>query len=91
LEGPFRSSGEEVDGIRNEEGQDYRLALVRTSSREKITIDPVHRCPQCHKRLDRSVIAVHAPRGEVTHYHCREAFAAKLKGKENILQPAVLQ
>ena len=33
------------------------------------------RCPQCHKRLGNSVIAVHSPRGEVTHYQCREAFA----------------
>ncbi|KAL4243247.1 Vam6/VPS39/TRAP1 family protein [Abortiporus biennis] len=36
-------------------------------------------CPQCHKRLGYSVIAVHAPRGEVTHYQCREAFSKKLK------------
>jgi tetratricopeptide (TPR) repeat protein len=37
-------------------------------------------CPQCHKRLGNSVIAVHAPRGEVTHYQCREAFSRKLNG-----------
>lgn len=38
-------------------------------------------CPQCHKRLGTSVIAVHAPRGEVTHYQCREAFVeAKKRG-----------
>ncbi|KZT73130.1 hypothetical protein DAEQUDRAFT_722252 [Daedalea quercina L-15889] len=37
-------------------------------------------CPQCHKRIgSHSVIAVHAPRGEVTHYQCREAFSRKLK------------
>ncbi|RDB25711.1 Vam6/Vps39-like protein [Hypsizygus marmoreus] len=35
-------------------------------------------CPQCHKRIGNSVIAVHAPRGEVTHYQCREAFSRKL-------------
>lgn len=33
----------------------------------------VHSCPQCKKRLGNSVIAVHSPRGEVTHLHvsCR--------------------
>lgn len=35
------------------------------------------RCPQCHKRIGTSVIAVHSPRGEVTHYQCREAFSKK--------------
>jgi hypothetical protein len=28
-------------------------------------------CPQCKKRLGNSVIAVHAPHGEVTHLHVR--------------------
>ncbi|KAF9647158.1 hypothetical protein BDM02DRAFT_3170498 [Thelephora ganbajun] len=37
-------------------------------------------CPQCHKRIGHnSVIAVHAPRGEVTHYQCREAFSRFLR------------
>ncbi|KAH6909213.1 rab guanyl-nucleotide exchange factor [Coprinopsis sp. MPI-PUGE-AT-0042] len=35
-------------------------------------------CPQCHKRIGNSVIAVHSPHGEVTHYQCREPFARKL-------------
>ncbi|XAO26749.1 hypothetical protein I312_105589 [Cryptococcus bacillisporus CA1280] len=35
-------------------------------------------CPQCHKRLGMSAIAVHAPRGEVTHLHCKDKFSAKL-------------
>lgn len=35
-------------------------------------------CPQCHKRLGMSAIAVHAPRGEVTHLHCKDRFSAKL-------------
>jgi len=37
-------------------------------------------CPQCHKRIGHnSVIAVHAPRGEVTHYQCRETFSRFLR------------
>ncbi|KAE8540615.1 hypothetical protein D1P53_002978 [Cryptococcus gattii VGV] len=32
----------------------------------------------CHKRLGMSAIAVHAPRGEVTHLHCKDKFSAKL-------------
>jgi hypothetical protein len=36
-------------------------------------------CPQCHKRLGQSAIAVHAPRGEVTHLHCKDLFSAKLE------------
>ncbi|KAF9509816.1 hypothetical protein BS47DRAFT_1411338 [Hydnum rufescens UP504] len=39
-------------------------------------------CPQCHKRLGNSAIAVHAPRGEVTHYQCREAFATQKLSQE---------
>ncbi|OWZ49934.1 hypothetical protein C368_06859 [Cryptococcus neoformans 125.91] len=35
-------------------------------------------CPQCHKRLGMSAIAVHAPRGEVTHLHCKDKFSANL-------------
>ncbi|KIY31689.1 hypothetical protein I305_05931 [Cryptococcus gattii E566] len=35
-------------------------------------------CPQCHKRLGMSAIAVHAPRGEVTHLHCKDKFSAEL-------------
>ncbi len=36
-------------------------------------------CPQCHKRIGQSVIAVHAPRGEATHYQCKDAFSARLQ------------
>ncbi|KAL7424682.1 Vacuolar morphogenesis protein 6 [Cryptotrichosporon argae] len=35
-------------------------------------------CPQCHKRIGQSAIAVHAPRGEVTHLHCKDPFSATL-------------
>ncbi|GAA6017561.1 hypothetical protein JCM8202_000334 [Rhodotorula sphaerocarpa] len=34
-------------------------------------------CPVCHKRLGTSVIAIHNPRGEVTHYQCRENFQSR--------------
>ncbi|KAI0322535.1 vacuolar sorting protein 39 domain 1-domain-containing protein [Amylostereum chailletii] len=47
------------------------------SNRVKVTDTRI--CPQCHKRIGHSVIAVHTPGGEVTHYQCREAFARKLK------------
>ncbi|KAG8924938.1 Vacuolar morphogenesis protein 6 [Tulasnella sp. 418] len=53
---------------------DRRLMLLQTR-RVKVTDSRI--CPQCHKRIGNSVIAVHAPRGEVTHYQCREAFSKK--------------
>ncbi|KAH7884496.1 hypothetical protein F5I97DRAFT_2037539 [Phlebopus sp. FC_14] len=53
-----------------------RTLMVLESRRVKVTDSRI--CPQCHKRLGSSVIAVHAPRGEVTHYQCREAFSRKL-------------
>ncbi|KIJ67051.1 hypothetical protein HYDPIDRAFT_174307 [Hydnomerulius pinastri MD-312] len=53
-----------------------RKLMVLESRRVKVTDSRI--CPQCHKRLGNSVIAVHAPRGEVTHYQCREAFSKKL-------------
>ncbi|KAF9223920.1 hypothetical protein BS17DRAFT_781417 [Gyrodon lividus] len=53
-----------------------RKLMVLESRRVKVTDSRI--CPQCHKRLGNSVIAVHAPRGEVTHYQCREAFSRKL-------------
>ncbi|GAA6019853.1 hypothetical protein JCM11491_004841 [Sporobolomyces phaffii] len=40
--------------------------------RVKITESRV--CPQCYKRIGNSVIAIHNPHGEVTHYQCREQF-----------------
>ncbi|KAK4703357.1 Vam6/Vps39-like protein vacuolar protein sorting-associated protein 39, partial [Phenoliferia sp. Uapishka_3] len=38
--------------------------------RVKVTDSRV--CPHCNKRLGNSVIAVHSPHGEVTHYQCRD-------------------
>ncbi|PFH51068.1 hypothetical protein AMATHDRAFT_143451 [Amanita thiersii Skay4041] len=45
---------------------------------QRVKVTDVRICPQCHKRIGNSVIAVHAPCGEVTHYQCREAFSKKL-------------
>ncbi|KAI0635691.1 hypothetical protein C8Q77DRAFT_1277165 [Trametes polyzona] len=59
------------------EDQVARRLMVLQSKRVRITDSRI--CPQCHKRLGGSVIAVHAPHGEVTHYQCREAFSRKLK------------
>ncbi|EIW83909.1 rab guanyl-nucleotide exchange factor [Coniophora puteana RWD-64-598 SS2] len=50
--------------------------MLLESRRVRITDSRI--CPHCHKRIGNSVIAVHAPRGEVTHYQCREAFSRKL-------------
>ncbi|TFK87975.1 hypothetical protein K466DRAFT_662647 [Polyporus arcularius HHB13444] len=62
---------------KSREDQVARRLVVLQSKRVRITESRI--CPQCHKRLGGSVIAVHAPHGEVTHYQCREAFSRKLK------------
>jgi len=54
-----------------------RRLMALQSRRVKVTDSRI--CPQCHKRLGNSVIAVHAPRGEVTHYQCREPFSRHLR------------
>ncbi|KAJ7236270.1 hypothetical protein B0H12DRAFT_1026995 [Mycena haematopus] len=54
---------------------DRKLMALQTQ-RVKVTDSRI--CPQCHKRIGNSFIAVHAPRGEVTHYQCREAFSRRL-------------
>ncbi|KAK0495160.1 hypothetical protein EDD18DRAFT_1170925 [Armillaria luteobubalina] len=53
-----------------------RKLMILQTKRVKVTDSRI--CPQCHKRLGNSVIAVHSPRGEVTHYQCREAFSRRL-------------
>jgi len=53
-----------------------RQLMALQARRVKVTDSRI--CPQCHKRIGNSVIAVHAPRGEVTHYQCRESFSRKL-------------
>ncbi|MBW0468986.1 hypothetical protein O181_008701 [Austropuccinia psidii MF-1] len=40
-----------------------------------VKIDDKRLCVSCGKRLGNSVIAVHPPYGEVTHYQCRERFS----------------
>ncbi|KAI0690617.1 hypothetical protein BC835DRAFT_1363553 [Cytidiella melzeri] len=65
----------EISKTRDE--QAARRLMYLQAKRVKVTDSRI--CPQCHKRLGHSVIAVHAPRGEVTHYQCREAFSKKLK------------
>ncbi|KAG9225012.1 hypothetical protein CCMSSC00406_0001837 [Pleurotus cornucopiae] len=53
-----------------------RQLMHLQSKRVKVTDSRI--CPQCHKRIGNSVIAVHLPRGEVTHYQCRDAFSKKI-------------
>ncbi|KAF9560733.1 hypothetical protein CPC08DRAFT_636245 [Agrocybe pediades] len=64
----------QISKARNE--QVARKLANLQSKRVKVTDSRI--CPQCHKRLGNSVIAVHAPRGEVTHYQCREPFSKRL-------------
>ncbi|KAL0955078.1 hypothetical protein HGRIS_003995 [Hohenbuehelia grisea] len=65
----------QISKARND--QIARKLMVAQSKRVKVTDSRI--CPQCHKRIGgNSVIAVHVPRGEVTHYQCREAFSKKL-------------
>ncbi|KAH9177407.1 hypothetical protein EDB89DRAFT_1542390 [Lactarius sanguifluus] len=65
---------------RNE--QVARKLMYLEANRVKITDSRI--CPQCHKRIGPSAIVVHAPGGEVTHYHCREAFSKKLKDTRQV-------
>ncbi|KAJ7180691.1 vacuolar sorting protein 39 domain 2-domain-containing protein [Mycena filopes] len=53
-----------------------RKLMALQTQRVKVTDSRI--CPQCHKRVGNSLIAVHSPRGEVTHYQCREAFPRRL-------------
>ncbi|KAF8071649.1 hypothetical protein FPV67DRAFT_1746459, partial [Lyophyllum atratum] len=53
-----------------------RSLMLLQTKRVKVTDSRI--CPQCHKRIGTSMIAVHAPRGEVTHFYCREQFSRQL-------------
>ncbi|ESK95857.1 rab guanyl-nucleotide exchange factor [Moniliophthora roreri MCA 2997] len=64
----------QISKARNDQ-MSRRLMALQTR-RVKVTDSRI--CPQCHKRIGNSVIAVHSPRGEVTHHYCREAFSRKL-------------
>ncbi|TFK27815.1 hypothetical protein FA15DRAFT_666044 [Coprinopsis marcescibilis] len=44
----------------------------------RVKVTDTRICPQCHKRIGNSVIAVHSPHGEVTHYQCREPFSQRI-------------
>ncbi|KAJ1307397.1 hypothetical protein OPQ81_001502 [Rhizoctonia solani] len=59
---------------------DRRVAALH-ARRVRVTDSRI--CPQCNKRLGNSVVAVHMPRGEVTHYQCREAFSKRLNDPQN--------
>lgn len=52
--------------------------LVLNLEVRRVRVDDQRVCPQCHKRLGQSAIAVHAPRGQVTHLHCKDQFSAWL-------------
>ncbi|KAH7873389.1 uncharacterized protein C8R40DRAFT_1161652 [Lentinula edodes] len=58
------------------DNQMARKLMSLQMKRVKVTDSRI--CPQCHKRIGSTIIAVHSPRGEVTHFSCREAFARKL-------------
>ncbi|KNF04168.1 hypothetical protein PSTG_02519 [Puccinia striiformis f. sp. tritici PST-78] len=55
-----------------------RLAFLGLASnslgQRRVKIDLKRLCIGCGKRLGNSVIAVHPPYGEVTHYQCQERF-----------------
>lgn len=59
---------------------DRRVAALHT---RRVRVTDSRICPQCNKRLGNSVVAVHVPRGEVTHYQCREAFAKRMNDPQN--------
>ncbi|KAH8118200.1 vacuolar sorting protein 39 domain 1-domain-containing protein [Phellopilus nigrolimitatus] len=72
-----------VREMRKGRGEQVGMKLVGLQSR-RVRVTDGRICPQCHKRLGNSVIAVHAPRGEVTHYQCREAFANSKRRAEHV-------
>lgn len=57
-------------------GQTDRLLVGLEVKRVRVTDQRI--CPQCQKRLGTSAIAVHAPKGEVTHLHCKDLFSNRL-------------
>ncbi|KIY43844.1 hypothetical protein FISHEDRAFT_67630 [Fistulina hepatica ATCC 64428] len=71
-----------ISKARNEEIS-HKLVYAQT---KRVKITDTRICPNCHKRIGNGVIAVHVPRGEVTHYHCREAFSKKLANDRHALR-----
>ncbi|TFL04184.1 hypothetical protein BDV98DRAFT_591033 [Pterulicium gracile] len=69
----------EISRARDE--QVSRRLMILQSKRVKVVDSRI--CPNCHKRIgNNSVIAVHSPRGEVTHYQCREDFSKKVNARK---------
>ncbi|TYJ56256.1 hypothetical protein B9479_003101 [Cryptococcus floricola] len=54
------------------------LALVAVEGK-RVRVGEQRVCPGCMKRLGVAAVAVHAPRGEVTHLHCKDKFSRKLE------------
>ncbi|GAA5895940.1 Vam6p [Sporobolomyces salmoneus] len=52
----------------------------------RVKISDSRVCPQCYKRIGNSVIAIHNPHGEVTHYQCREQFQEEKRSKSVVAQ-----
>lgn len=77
--------------VRNAKKVESKIRTARRDQVERELVDLEGRrvkitdgrlCPQCHKRLGNSVIAIHNPNGEVTHYQCRERWQeAKMQSR----------
>ncbi|WVQ77396.1 hypothetical protein IAR50_007081 [Cryptococcus sp. DSM 104548] len=54
------------------------LALMAVENK-RVRVGEQRVCPGCMKRLGVAAVAVHAPRGEVTHLHCKDKFSRRLE------------
>ncbi|WVO14727.1 hypothetical protein L204_102365 [Cryptococcus depauperatus] len=72
-----RVEGRVVRQIGRARKEQVDAGLMRLDTK-RVRVTDQRICPQCHKRLGMSAIAVHTPRGEVTHLHCKDKFSAKL-------------
>ncbi|KAK9894896.1 hypothetical protein P389DRAFT_211571 [Cystobasidium minutum MCA 4210] len=72
-----------VKRIRTARMDQVNLSLVELENR-RVKITDGRLCPQCHKRLGNSVIAIHSPLGEVTHYQCREKWIESKRYKHQV-------
>ncbi|TIC02465.1 hypothetical protein E3Q17_01424 [Wallemia mellicola] len=70
--------GSVVSNIRKSENERLAMKLVDLESRY-VVIDDNRICPECKKRLGNSVISVHSPNGQVTHFGCKDNFTTKLQ------------
>ncbi|GAA5832662.1 hypothetical protein JCM11251_001402 [Rhodosporidiobolus azoricus] len=83
LEKTLRKSGEKrrevsmVKGVAKAWTEEKEREVVKLEER-RVKISEGRVCPVCSKRIGNSVIAVHNPRGEVTHYQCREQFMSRV-------------